>query len=139
MLRLRAWLLVLRLGGCVDGYFGVACNATIHVMMYSYYALASAGVRCPWKRHLTMAQMVQFCACAGQSLYLLATPGCCPRVLPLTQLWVMSNMLVLFGRFYVKQYSKKPAVGQKDALLAAARSAAPAAAATPPRTRRRAD
>jgi 2-dehydropantoate 2-reductase len=39
----------------------------------------SAGVRCPWKRHLTMAQMVQFCACAGQSLYLLANPGCCPR------------------------------------------------------------
>jgi hypothetical protein len=39
----------------------------------------------------------------------------------------MTNMLVLFGRFYVKQYSGK-ADAKKQALLAAARSAAPAAA-----------
>jgi elongation of very long chain fatty acids protein 4 len=115
------------MGGCVDAYFGVACNGAIHVLMYSYYALASAGVRCPWKRHLTMAQMAQFCACAAQAVYLLAHPACCPRALPLTQLWVMTNMLVLFGRFYVKQYSGK-ADAKKQALLAAARSAAPAAA-----------
>lgn len=126
------------MGGCVDSYFGVACNGAIHVLMYSYYALASAGVRCPWKRHLTMAQMAQFCACAAQAVYLLAHPGCCPRALPLTQLWVMSNMLVLFGRFYVKQYSGK--AKKEAALLAAARGAAPAGSAMQPRPRtRRAD
>ena len=129
---------MLRTGGCVDAYFGVACNGSIHVLMYSYYALASAGVRCPWKRHLTMAQMVQFCACAAHSLYLLAIPECCPRVLPLTQLWVMCNMLVLFGRFYIKQYSGKKDAKQ-EAVLAAARGAAPAAAVPRAGRARRAD
>ena len=78
--------------------------------MYSYYLLASLGVPCPWKRHLTLAQMVQFAACAAQSLYILATPGVCPTALPLTQLWVMSNMLFLFGRFYVVRHSRPRAL-----------------------------
>ncbi len=88
--------------GCVDSYFGVACNGSIHVLMYSYYLMASLGVRCPWKRYITQAQMVQFCACAAQSLYILAAgEAVCPVALPLTQLWVMTNMLFLFARFYV--------------------------------------
>ncbi len=91
---------MLKTRGCVDSYFGVACNGTIHVLMYSYYLLASLGVRCPWKRYITQAQMAQFVACAAQALYILATPGVCPTALPLTQLWVMSNMLFLFARFY---------------------------------------
>ena len=94
-----AWLLVVKSGGCVDAYFGACCNATIHVMMYSYYALAALGFRCTWKKYLTLAQMVQFVACATQSCVVLFSPaGVCPISLPLTQLWVMLNMLFLFGR-----------------------------------------
>jgi elongation of very long chain fatty acids protein 4 len=131
---------VLKSDGCVDGYFGVACNGSIHVLMYSYYLLASLGVRCPWKKYLTVAQMVQFAACAAQSLYILATPGVCPTALPLTQLWVMSNMLFLFGRFYVSKYVA-PAGGaggggKRGALGAGALAAAPAGAPRSGRARR---
>ena len=108
-----AWLLVVKTGGCVDAYFGACCNAVIHVLMYSYYLLAALGFRCSWKRYLTLAQMVQFVACAAQSCVVLLTPGCCPASLPLTQLWVMCNMLFLFGRFYIKSYKTKGKPGKK--------------------------
>jgi len=110
-----AWLLVLRTSGCVDAYFGCGCNAAIHVLMYSYYLLAALGVRCAWKRYLTVAQMAQFVACAAHSLVVLATPGACPASLPLTQLWVMLNMLFLFGRFYQKQYAISGASARQKA------------------------
>ena len=109
----------MKTSGCVDSYFGVACNASVHVLMYSYYLAASLGVRCPWKRYLTLAQMVQFCACAAHSLYLLATPGACPAVLPLTQLFVMSNMLALFARFYVVRVCPAVRVCKSRALIRA--------------------
>lgn len=95
-----AWLYCMLLSGCVDTFFGAGCNAAIHVLMYSYYLLAALGIPCGWKRYLTVAQMAQFVACAGQSLNVLFTPDACPPALPLTQLFVMVNMLFLFGRFY---------------------------------------
>ena len=95
-----AWLYCLHLSGCVDTFFGAGCNAAIHVLMYSYYLLTALNVPCSWKRYLTVAQMAQFVACAGQSLNVLFTPDACPPSLPLTQLFVMVNMLFLFGRFY---------------------------------------
>jgi hypothetical protein len=95
-----AWLYCMLLSGCVDTFFGAGCNAAIHVLMYSYYLLSALGIPCGWKRYLTVAQMAQFVACAGQSLNVLFTPDACPPALPLTQLFVMVNMLFLFGRFY---------------------------------------
>ena len=95
-----AWLYCMLLSGCVDTFFGAGCNAAIHVLMYSYYLLSALGIPCGWKRYLTVAQMAQFVACAGQSLTVLFTPDACPPALPLTQLFVMVNMLFLFGRFY---------------------------------------
>jgi elongation of very long chain fatty acids protein 4 len=35
--------------------------------------------------------------------------GHCPKILPYSQMFVMANMLVLFGQFYVKSYAKKKA------------------------------
>jgi elongation of very long chain fatty acids protein 4 len=39
--------------------------------------------------------------------------GHCPKILPYSQMFVMTNMLVLFGQFYVKSYAKKKADGGK--------------------------
>ncbi|KAK4534368.1 hypothetical protein CDCA_CDCA01G0393 [Cyanidium caldarium] len=38
----------------------VIANSLVHVFMYYYYAVASLGMSVWWKRHLTMAQIVQF-------------------------------------------------------------------------------
>lgn len=135
-----AWWYVMHSGGCVDTFFGSGCNAAIHVAMYSYvrglvarstlrahtptsahatraasqYAASALGVACPWKRYLTVAQLGQFCCVAAQSVAVLLTPAThCPASLPLAQLFVMCNMLVLFGRFYAKSYS--PKAGKKSA------------------------
>ena len=35
-------------------------NATIHTMMYTYYALATLGYKSPWAKVLTNLQMLQF-------------------------------------------------------------------------------
>jgi len=43
-----------------DIYFGALLNSIIHVMVYSYYALALMKVSCPLKRFLTQAQLLQF-------------------------------------------------------------------------------
>lgn len=52
------------------------------------------------------AQLLQFVVCLVHSVYILRK-GCCGVFLPASQLFVMVNMLVLFGQFYVKAYSKK--------------------------------
>ena len=63
---------------------GACANATIHVIMYSYYLMASLGIACPWKKYITQAQLLQFCIVAGHSLYALYT-RCCPAILPYSQ------------------------------------------------------
>ena len=49
----------LRAQSCMQ-FVPIAINLLIHVLMYSYYALATLKVQVWWKRYLTMAQIVQF-------------------------------------------------------------------------------
>ena len=106
VLLLWCWAAVCEMGPFGDSFFGALCNSAIHVLMYSYYLLAALKVPCPWKRYLTQAQMLQFCVCAAHSLFVLWR-GNAPASLPALQLFVMLNMLVLFGRFYTKKYSAR--------------------------------
>jgi len=76
--------------------------------MYSYYLLTSLKLPCPWKRYVTMMQLAQFAVIFVQgwtAIYL----GSTPTWLTLVQQFVMVNMLVLFGRFYLSAYATKGA------------------------------
>jgi elongation of very long chain fatty acids protein 4 len=104
-----AWWMVcfmIKNNDCVDAYFGACMNAGIHVIMYSYYLMAALKIRCPWKQYITMAQMLQFAIVFAHSCFVIFD-GHCPKILPWSQMFVMTNMLVLFGQFYVKTYTKK--------------------------------
>ena len=104
-----AWWLVcftIKNNDCVDAYFGACMNAGIHVIMYSYYLMAALKIACPWNKYITQAQMLQFVICFAHAVFVLRD-GHCPRVLPYSQMFVMANMLYLFGQFYVKSYKKK--------------------------------
>ncbi|WFD20283.1 very-long-chain 3-oxoacyl-CoA synthase [Malassezia caprae] len=38
----------------------ISMNLSVHVIMYSYYAMATLGIRCPWKKWITTGQIAQF-------------------------------------------------------------------------------
>lgn len=108
ILLIWAWFFVLKTDAGGDSYFGATVNSTIHVIMYGYYTLALLNIPCPWKKWITQAQMVQFCVCLSHSIYVL-WKGNMHWSLPAAQAFVMINMLVLFGNFYRKSYTKKDA------------------------------
>jgi len=108
ILLIWAWFLVCKVEAGADCYFGAVVNSFIHVIMYGYYTLALLNIPCPWKRWITNCQMVQFVICFTHAAYSYYVNHL-PRILPAFQMFVMTNMLVLFGNFYVKSYlSKKP-------------------------------
>eukprot|EP00299_Pterocystis_sp_00344_P004628 c15894_g1_i1.p1 GENE.c15894_g1_i1~~c15894_g1_i1.p1 ORF type:complete len:303 (-),score=39.91 c15894_g1_i1:17-925(-) len=106
VLLIWSWFAVCKLACGGDAYFGALCNSFVHVLMYSYYLLALLKIDMPWKKYLTSIQMVQFMLCFAHSVYVLWV-GNVPPTLGWLQMWVMANMLVLFGNFYAKTYSKK--------------------------------
>jgi len=95
-----------------DAYFGALLNSWIHVMMYSYYAMALLKIPCPFKRYLTMAQLTQFATVvaysfvcvtmwpSGQRDWRAYTAIC-------TQVWEMVSLFALFSLFYKKSYGNQ--------------------------------
>ena len=93
--------------------FGAALNSVIHVVMYSYYYLASFGPRFKkylwWKKYLTLIQLTQFTINLGFLVnFLWLNPGMCDFPVWMAQVMVgyMSSFLVLFGNFYIMSYVK---------------------------------
>ena len=122
-----AWWFVCHLmatNDCIDIYFGAACNSFIHIVMYSYYLMAALGIRCPWKRYITQAQMLQFVIVFAHAVFVLKQDKC-PTALPWAQMFVMANMLVLFGNFYLKAYSKPGAAAKSSVASKPATTRAP--------------
>lgn len=129
-----------------DAYYGASFNSLVHFFMYGYYALALFQISCPWKKHLTMFQMIQFVCCGSQSIYVFFK-GNVWWFVPALQLFVMINMLYLFSKFYSKKYNKKDGAVKKPTAVKAATSSSaefsfdgsaaresPASSASPPPT-----
>ncbi|KAL7518809.1 hypothetical protein ACHAWX_003613 [Stephanocyclus meneghinianus] len=122
-----AWWIALRFSPGGDIYFGALLNSIIHVLMYSYYALALLKVNCPWKRYLTQAQLLQFTSVVVYTIYTayqhfyftshdatetqpsLGTYYFCCGV----QVFEMVSLFVLFSIFYKRSYSTKGSAAKK--------------------------
>lgn len=124
-----AWWIALRYSPGGDIYFGALLNSFIHVLMYSYYALALMKVSCPWKHFLTQAQLLQFLsvviyttttaykhyrdlpheAIDGEQPSLRTYLFCCA-----VQVFEMVSLFILFSLFYKKSYSNKKATAKRS-------------------------
>ncbi|GMH42475.1 hypothetical protein BSKO_10394 [Bryopsis sp. KO-2023] len=94
-----------------DAWYSCALNSFVHVLMYTYYFLASVIGKDEkkkkkylwWGRYMTQFQMFQFTTMMLQAYY-------CQRYSPYTPFlskllfWYMITLLVLFVNFYVKKY-----------------------------------
>ncbi|GAA29577.2 elongation of very long chain fatty acids protein 7 [Clonorchis sinensis] len=102
-------------GGIV--YTFLVANSFIHVIMYTYYGMAAAGLYkyLWWKNYLTIAQMIQFVfLIVHQSqIFLRSTPCNYPKVFPAAIIFYASVFLVLFGNFYVQAYWRKQRLAKR--------------------------
>lgn len=105
-----------------DAYFGALLNSMIHVMMYSYYTLSLCKVACPWKAHLTKAQLAQFTSViiyTGFSFFKISKRNDTTwkhYLCHATQVFEMVSMFVLFMHFYRKKYSSKKKSKENTAI-----------------------
>ena len=89
-------------------------NGGVHVVMYFYYALCSAGYRPPWKRFVTRLQIAQFvlillaygATTLGVALGLVECYATARA--QWSALFVLSSYLVLFWRFERATYAARP-------------------------------
>ncbi|KAM7292692.1 elongation of very long chain fatty acids protein AAEL008004 [Ixodes scapularis] len=107
----NAWLIVL-FAPEGQGALGLAMNAFVHVIMYTYYFLATLGPSVAqylwWKRYLTMMQIAQFVIfIIHMSIPLFVDCGF-PRYLIVVGIVQTILIMVLFVNFYVKSYYRKP-------------------------------
>nr|BBF94982.1 elongation of very long chain fatty acids protein 2 [Orthetrum albistylum] len=105
---LFSWIAVKYVPGGMPTLY-VLLNCGVHVIMYLYYFLTglSSSIRTflnPWKKYLTILQMVQFCVMVGHSAQALA-PSC--PLHPALPLSFIPNVLLvfhLFRQFYSSAY-----------------------------------
>ncbi|OQR75810.1 elongation of very long chain fatty acids protein 4-like [Tropilaelaps mercedesae] len=90
-------------------FSGAVMNSMVHVLMYSYYFLATFSSMKPylwWKRYLTLTQILQFVTMALHVLWVTTRKGC--RSNPLLVYYNIIQLLVfiaLFSRFYIQSYA----------------------------------
>lgn len=103
--------------------FGTCINMFVHVIMYTYYFLASFGPRFErylfWKRYLTQLQLIQFVVATGHLMVPMFESSC---YFPLDHVVVVLGptlfFLAMFSRFYVQTYLKKQIkLALKDGIL----------------------
>lgn len=91
-------------------------NSTVHVIMYSYYALASLGPRIQpylwWKRYITQIQIIQFILLIVYGIIVFTISD-----YPSMPFWVATSQppifFCFFTNFYVKSYFQQQKKKQK--------------------------
>jgi len=101
------WWIVVYYAPGGDGYFSACMNSFVHVMMYSYYFLASLELPAPWKNYVTLAQMFQFVLNIIQALYNMFLPSKYPKFLAYILFFYMITLLILFLNFFFKSKQDK--------------------------------
>lgn len=93
------------------GAYGMWFNTLVHVIMYAYYACAVLKVRFPFKKAITMLQIVQFI-----TGFVFAVPyfvfnhngaGCAGKPVLGISAAVNASFLILFIQFYRSTYKSK--------------------------------
>jgi hypothetical protein len=109
------------IGGNAYGttYFGAFINSVIHCIMYTHYLVTSYGVRNPFKRYLTKAQIVQFCFCVLHATLFVWCESV-NMANPTLQLGYHLMMITLFGNFYRNNYSGAKELKETPAAAATA-------------------
>jgi len=106
-----AWIGVRFLPGGHGTLLGVI-NSFIHVIMYSYYLLASMGPQYQkylwWKRYLTAMQMVQFCIVGIHNIQVLFRTCSYPKTINVLLASQAVYFFYLFGAFYYRTYILAP-------------------------------
>lgn len=86
----------------------VMVNCFVHVLMYSYYALAALGPHIQkylwWKKYLTMIQLVQFAAGVSVGIHLIVSGCQFTRWMQYVFVCYALSFLMLFGDFYKNAY-----------------------------------
>ncbi|KAI1286104.1 Elongation of very long chain fatty acids protein 1 [Halotydeus destructor] len=89
----------------------VICNSFVHVIMYTYYYLASfpnMQQHLWWKKYLTLVQLIQFTIIFTHNLSILTTATCdFPKINLFLQMSESAYFMYAFGKFYFKSYTKK--------------------------------
>ncbi|KAI1286095.1 Elongation of very long chain fatty acids protein 4 [Halotydeus destructor] len=94
-------------------------NTFVHIVMYSYYFLASYGPKMApylwWKKYLTLIQIVQFQITLIHSLVILLTPNCgYPKFISVLYFIEGGYFSYAFGSFYLRNYRKTNDVNAND-------------------------
>ncbi|KAF4526383.1 hypothetical protein B566_EDAN016458 [Ephemera danica] len=86
-------------------------NSFIHVIMYTYYALAAMGPVIAkylwWKKYLTIMQLVQFTTALIMGVNGIRSGCDFPLWMQYALVMYMMSFIVLFGNFYIKAYIEK--------------------------------
>lgn len=86
----------------------VMVNCFVHVLMYSYYALAALGPHVRkylwWKKYLTMIQLIQFAAGVSVGIHLIVSGCQFTRWMQYVFVGYALSFLLLFSDFYKNAY-----------------------------------
>ena len=96
--------------------WSILINSSVHCIMYFYYFLTELGYRPSWAVVITVVQITQMIvgvAMNGYWIYAhLTTEGGCacdaPNAIMTAAIVMYGSYLLLFVKFFIKRYSKKP-------------------------------
>ncbi|XP_797869.3 elongation of very long chain fatty acids protein 4 [Strongylocentrotus purpuratus] len=104
------WLGVKYIAGG-QSFFLAMFNCSVHVIMYTYYALSALGPHMQkyltWKKYLTQIQLVQFFLVLFHTGFNIFVECSFPKGFNYAVFLYAISMVLLFGNFYSKSYRKK--------------------------------